>query len=357
MKQRIAALREGLSRNGHEAFVSFAPPTNQYISGFTGTTSAVIITATHAQFLCDFRYTEQAGRQVSGYDIEQMTGSLVTRAGERLKSLGARSAAFEPQYMTCQQHSALREAFPGDVRPDAELVAALRRIKSREEIDAIRAALRLAEGVLADALHRLQPGVTERDVAAWFEYEFKRRGASGASFDTIALFGARTSLPHGAPGDRVLKHGDPVLIDFGCRLDGYCSDLTRSYAFATIPAAWYEEIYALTLSAQQRALDGIRPGMSGREADALAREIIQDAGYGDRFGHGLGHGLGVEVHEGPRLNTESDVVLEPGMVVTVEPGIYLPGQGGVRIEDVVVVTPDGCENLATAPKELKVLSL
>ena len=183
----------------------------------------------------------------------------------------------------------------------------------------------------------------------------KKRGATGPSFDTIVLFGANSSLPHGVPGDALLKQGDIVLIDMGARLNGYCSDLTRTYVFGSIPGEWFEEIYALNLHAQRSALKAVRPGVTGREVEAVAREIMREGGLGDRFGHGLGHGVGIEVHEEPRLNTRSDSVLKAGMVVTVEPGIYLPGQGGVRIEDLVLVTESGCEVLTKLPKDLQVI--
>ena len=357
MSKRLEALRSRLASAGCDAFLSLAPPTNQYLAGFTGTTSVVIVTATEAQFLCDFRYTEQAGVEVHGFAIEQLPGNLEIRAGERLDALGVKTVAFEPGYMTVNELTVVQSAYSGTMKPVADVVSALRAVKGREEIARIRAAGELAEGVLADLIETVRPGTTERELAALFEYEFKDRGARGASFDTIALFGARSSLPHGQPGSHALKSGDIVLLDFGCRLDGYCSDLTRTYTFGTIPGAWFEEIYDLTLTAQRRALEAIRPGMLCKDLDSIARTIISDAGHGSHFGHGLGHGVGIEIHEAPRLNAESQTVLEPGMIITIEPGIYLPGQGGVRIEDLVVVTRDGCENLSAAPKELRILGV
>jgi Xaa-Pro aminopeptidase len=355
MTDRITALRSRLEAAGCDAFLSLAPPSNQYLAGFTGTTSVIIITQKEAQFLCDFRYTEQAALEVSGYAIEEMKGSLQTRAAERLAALGVATVAFEPGYMTVSERDAVAAAYSGALKPVSDIVSALRIRKSPGEIAKIRAAGELAEGVLADLVATVEPGTSERELAARFEFEFKSRGARGASFDTIALFGARSSLPHGQPGDTALETGDIVLLDFGCRLDGYCSDLTRTYAFGRIPAAWFEEVYDLTLTAQRMALEAIRPGMLCKDLDAVARSIIADAGHGAHFGHGLGHGVGIEIHEAPRLNPESQTVLEPGMIVTIEPGIYLPERGGVRIEDLVVVTQDGCENLSATPKELRIL--
>mgnify|MGYP000905520071 CR=1 FL=1 len=355
MTSRITALRSRLAGTGCEAFLSFAPATNQWLSGFRGSTSAVIVTESDAVFLNDFRYTEQAATQVKGFSLQEVPGNIQVRAGEKLAALGAASVAFEPGYMTVAELDYVRSAYTGKLTPVPDIVSPLRMVKDKEEVDTIRAAGKLAEGVLADLVDQLKPGITERELAAKFEYEFKARGASGASFDTIALFGARSSLPHGQPGDKPLERGDIVLLDFGCKLNGYCSDLTRTFAFGTIPGAWFEEIYHLTLTAQRRALEAVGPGKACREVDAIARDLITEGGHGKYFGHGLGHGVGIEIHESPRLNPDSSAVLAPGMVVTVEPGIYLPGQGGVRIEDLVVVTEDGCENLSKTSKELRIL--
>jgi Xaa-Pro aminopeptidase len=355
MQVSVERVRERIEEFGGDGFFSLAPPVNQYLSGFTGSTSAILISQEEAVFLCDSRYTEQAGSQVEGYAVEQVSGSFMKGVGERMSALGIQHALFEPSYLTVSERSAISEVFEGETKAAAGIVNELRQRKTDEEIRLISEASALAEGVLADAPGQLRPGVTERELAAWFEYEFKKRGASGPSFDTIALFGSRSSLPHGQPGDRALESGDIILLDFGCRLRGYCSDLTRTYAFDTIPGAWFEEVYHLVLHAQQQAIAAVRPGMTCSDLDAVAREIIKNGGHGDHFGHGLGHGLGIEIHEDPRVNAHSDTVLEPGMVVTIEPGVYLPGQGGVRIEDVVAVTEDGYSVLSSTPRELKVL--
>ena len=352
---RVESLRGKLAAIEADAWLSLAPPDNQYLTGFMGSTSAVIVTAQEALFLCDFRYTEQARDQVSQFNIEQVSGSFVTRVAERLASLGPKTVAFDSMTMTVAQQKGVQERFRGELKPAPGLVAGLRMIKSADEIERIRAASELAEDALRDVLEALTPGLTESELAARLEYEFKRRGAEGAAFDTIALYAARSSMPHGKPTPAPLQRGDIVLLDLGCRKDGYCSDLTRTYVFDTIPGAWFEEIYEITLGAQQAALEAIRAGASCRAIDRVARDRISEAGYGANFGHGLGHGVGIEVHENPRLSFESDAVLEAGMVVTVEPGIYLPGRGGVRIEDLVVVTTDGCDVLTRTPKKLRIL--
>ncbi len=353
---RLAKLRERLTANNCDAFFSLAPPPNQYLTGFRGSTSAVVVTADHAHFLCDFRYAEQARESITEYEVEVVEGSLHRRAGALLTELGAHAAAFEPAYLLVSEHNAVSEAYQGETRPVPDLVSGLRVTKSPEEIQAIREALRLSEAVYADVMDGLREGVTESEVAACLEHGFRTRGASGSSFPPIVLFESRSSLPHGEPGKRTLKPGDIVLADFGCRLDGYCSDLTRTCCFGTIPGMWFREVYDLVLAAQRAAIGAIKPGMLCREADAVARDRISAAGYAEYFGHGLGHGLGIEIHEAPRLNTQSETLIEPGMVVTVEPGVYIPGQGGVRIEDVVVITESGCEELSGAPREFRILN-
>ena len=355
MTDRTQAVRRALARAECAAFFSLARSANQYLTGFLGSTSGVIVTETEALFLCDFRYVEQAARQVQGYEVQEVRGNLTVRLGERLRDVAAASAAFEPACVTVDEFQTVEKTFQRTLKLVPGIVGDLRRVKSEEEIEKIRAASRLAEGVLSDLLETVGPGLTERELAARFEYEFKKRGASGASFDPVVLFGARSSLPHGEPGDKALAPGDIVLLDLGCRMAGYCSDLTRTYVYGTIPGAWFEEIYDLTLAAQKVALEAVRPGIGCREVDAAARDLISEAGHGEHFGHGVGHGVGIEIHEAPRLNPGSETVLEAGMVITIEPGVYVAERGGVRIEDLVVVTADGCAILTSAPKELKVL--
>ena len=355
MIERIKGIRAGLSEAECEAFLSFHPPTNQYLANFTGTTSCIIITAEDALFLCDFRYTEQAERTVRDYAVHEVPGDLIERAAERLNSLGVKRVAFEPANLTVAQHDSVGETFEGELVGAPRIVTELRERKSAEEIERIRAASELKEATVMPLIENLQEGVRESDLAAEIEYALRKAGASGVSFPPIVAFGEGSSLPHYSPGARALKKGDIILIDCGCVLNGYCSDWTRSFCFGNIPGSWFEEIYAVTLDAQRAGLAACRPGASCREVDAAARNIIQDAGHGDHFGHGLGHGLGIEVHESPRLNPTSSATLAPGMVVTVEPGIYLAGQGGVRIEDLVAITENGHEVLTRVPKELRVL--
>lgn len=354
-------LRGELAGRGLDGFFSVFGPDNQYLTGFltsfSEVSAGIIIGLEGAFFLTDSRYTEQAEEQVRGYGIEQIQGDLLAACGEKLKALGLGKVAFDPRGMTVDELDRLQGAFDGELIAVKDLVSGFRKIKSEDELAIIESASRLAEGVLADLLSEIREGVTEQELAARFEFEFRRRGATGAAFDTIALFGSRSSLPHGTPGGRRLEQGDVVLLDFGCRYHGYCSDLTRTFAYGTMPGPWFLEIYELALAAQGRALAAIHAGAACRDVDAAARAVIAEGGHGERFGHGLGHGVGIEIHEGPRVNPRSDEVLEAGMVVTVEPGIYLPGLGGVRIEDLVAVTDDGYRLLSHTSKELKVLGI
>jgi len=356
MRERIEKVRDALSSMRCDAFISVSPPANQYLSGFRGSASAIAITLEDALFLCDFRYIEQARQQVRDFEVAEAGGALESRLGARLRGLNVGQPAFDPAAMTVHQATLVKEALLGELVPAPALLNRLRQVKTAEEIGRIRAASELAEDALLDLLGTLKEGVAEREWAARLDYEFKRRGASDSSFSPIVLFGSRSSLPHGRPSERTLEIGDVVLIDCGCVLDGYCSDLTRTYVFGKISGDWLEEIYAAVLTAQEAGLDAIKPGVPCADADAVARRLIEAAGFGEYFGHGLGHGVGIEVHEAPRLNKESATVLEAGMVVTVEPGIYLPGRGGVRIEDLAVVTEQGREVLTRAPKKLEVLT-
>ena len=360
MAERLTALRTALEAAEGDTFFSVFPPDNQYLTGFLTSfeeiSAGIIITADTAHFFTDSRFTEQAHEEVTGYEIEQTKGDLLKHCGAALKDSGAKRVVLDPAGLTVDEFDRLAQEFGGELVKKPDIVANLRAVKSSEEIDAVRAASNLAEGVMLDLVEDLAAGLPEQELAAQFEFEFKKRGAAGTSFDTIALYGPRSSLPHGHPGATPLAKGDAVLLDFGCRLRGYCSDLTRTFAFDTIPPAPFEEVYNLTLDAQLAALDAVRPGAICKDVDAVARDAIKAGGYGDYFGHGLGHGVGVQIHEQPRVNPRSGTVLEPGMVITIEPGIYVPGKGGVRIEDLVVVTETGCDILTTSSKALRVLS-
>ncbi|HOV60584.1 MAG TPA: M24 family metallopeptidase [Candidatus Hydrogenedentes bacterium] len=352
---RLGQLRARLGPG--EAFVSLDGPTNLYLAGLSATASAVVVTETSADLLVDFRYIEQARQSAAtGWTITE-TGEPLTRAACRVaRERGATGALVEPDRLTLKQwHGLLEEASGIRCEPREDLTGRMRQVKDAGEIAAIRRAIAIAEASVMTAMAEVRAGITEAELAARIEYEFKRRGARKPSFDTIVLFGARSSLPHGMPGDTRLEPDSVILVDCGCLASHYCSDLTRTWFFGTLLPPWFREIYEVTHRAQAAAIAAIRGGACCQEVDAAARDVIRGAGYGQHFGHGTGHSLGLEIHENPRLNLQDTSILKPGMVVTVEPGIYLPGRGGVRIEDVVLVTETGAEVLTSLPGDLQVI--
>ncbi len=236
-----------------------------------------------------------------------------------------------------------------------EELSHLRMVKDSQEIQYIREACKITEASVFNCLSLLKEGVTEREISTKIDHEFRMQGADGPAFETIVLFGKNSSLPHGKPGDRCLSIGDIVLIDCGCIYKGYCSDLTRTFVYGVIPSTWFTDIYNIVLTAQLNALSALKPGKKTNEIDQIARYYISGKGMEAYFRHGLGHGVGLEIHELPRLNTDSSFILREGFVVTIEPGIYKPNKGGVRIEDTVLITENGYERLTTSPKELTVI--
>jgi Xaa-Pro aminopeptidase len=324
----------------------------RYLTGFTGTNGACLVGGDERIFFTDFRYTERAEREVGEeWERPEAERELVPQIVARMSG----KVGFEDAKLSVRQLARLEAAVGEgiDLVPAGDLVEQLRAAKEPEEIERITAAAELTDGVYRWALERGLAGRSERDVARACEARIRELGAE-PSFPPIVAAGENGALPHAEPGDREIGQGELVVFDMGAELDGYCSDGTRTYATGE-PGEEAREVYDLTLTAQLAALGAIRAGASGKEVDAVAREIIAEAGHGDQFGHGLGHGVGLEVHEGPRLATTSEDELREGNVVTVEPGIYLPGRFGVRIEDLIVLTADGHRNLSGLPKELQVV--
>jgi Xaa-Pro aminopeptidase len=324
----------------------------RYLTGFTGTNGACLVGGDELIFFTDFRYTERAAHEVGpewerpGAErelIPQIVGRMSGRVG------------FEDAHLSVRQLARLEAATEAGVEliPAGDLVEQLRAVKEPGELERIAAAAGLADEVYRWALERGLAGRAERDVAHACEARLRELGAQ-PSFPPIVAAGANGALPHAEPGDREIGAGELVVFDMGALLDGYCSDCTRTYATGEVSDD-AREVYELVLRAQMAALEEIRAGVAGKEADAVPREMIAEAGHGDHFGHGTGHGVGLEVHEGPRLGTTSEDHLAENNVVTVEPGVYMPGRFGVRIEDLVVVTADGHRNLSALPKELQVV--
>jgi Xaa-Pro aminopeptidase len=324
----------------------------RYLTGFAGTNGACLVGGNVLIFFTDFRYTERAEREVgSEWERPEAERELLPQIVARMHG----RVGFEDAKLSVRQLAKLESEASKEVElvPAGELVEELRAVKEPEELERIRAAAELADAVYTWALERGLAGRTERDVARACEARIRELDAE-PSFPPIVAAGENGALPHAEPGDREIGSGELVVFDMGALLDGYCSDCTRTYATGE-PGEEAREVYELVREAQAGALDAVRAGTGGKEVDAVPREMIDAAGHGERFGHGTGHGVGLEVHEGPRLATTSEDQLREGNVVTVEPGVYLPGRFGVRIEDLVVVTENGHRNLSALTKDLKLV--
>jgi Xaa-Pro aminopeptidase len=325
----------------------------RYLTGYTGSNGVALIGPDTRVFFTDFRYQEQSAVEVDPSfqrRIERL--DLLEGLPEVLPS-GELRLGFEDGAMTVRANAKLRELLDDRVALVAagDPVERLRAVKEPGELEKIRAATELADDAIREIMEQGLAGRTEREVAQALENGMRRRGAQAASFETIVAAGAHGALPHATPRDVTIDAGELVVIDWGAELDGYCSDCTRTFASGELPDE-QKIVYDLVLEAQLAGLGAVRPGVGGREADRAARTVIDAAGHGDHFGHGLGHGVGIEVHEAPRLSQRSDATIEQGNIVTVEPGVYVPGGFGVRIEDLVYVTSDGPEILTSVPKEL-----
>jgi Xaa-Pro aminopeptidase len=327
----------------------------RWLTGFTGSSGAAVVGREGTRrFVTDFRYLTQSAEEVDPAWEREIAVDLLAGVVKGLPGSGELRLAFDDAHMSVKDHGRLA----GMLRAGIELVPAggaietLRAVKDADELEAIRAAARLADDALTDVLGRGLVGRSERDVALDLEFTMRRMGAQAASFPPIVAAGEHGALPHATPRDMPIAAGTLVVVDWGAQLDGYASDCTRTYATGDIDPR-DGQVYELVLHAQEAALAAVRPGPTGREVDAVARSIIDAAGHAEHFGHGLGHGVGLDVHEGPRLSKQGETALAAGMVVTVEPGVYVPGAVGVRIEDLVIVTDDGAEVVSSLPKELQ----
>jgi Xaa-Pro aminopeptidase len=348
--QRLAAALPGLEA---DLILVTSLVNVRYLTGYTGSNGLVLVGPDTRVFLTDFRYVEQSAAEVDpSFDrriaVQDLLDGVVDVVG-----FGPVRLAFEDAHLTVRAHARLAELVGDQVELTAagDAVESLRAIKEPEEIERIRAAAEVADEALREVIEQGLVGRTEREVAEAIERAVRRRGAEGVSFDAIVAAGPHGALPHAQPRDVEIAPDQLVVIDWGARLDGYCSDCTRTLATGN-PGDDALEGYELVRRSQLAGLQAIRAAATGRDVDTAARAVIDAGGLGERFGHGLGHGVGIEIHEGPRLSQRSDSVLEAGNVVTVEPGIYLPGEYGVRIEDLVVVTDSGCDILTSLPKEL-----
>ncbi|NLO90199.1 MAG: aminopeptidase P family protein [Clostridia bacterium] len=353
-ERKIGKVREKFEEHNIEAMLITNPTNIFYLSGFSGSAGYVLLTAEKAYLITDFRYEEQAQKEIPLHIFELVI--LSTKIIDKIKDLveneNIKKLGIETKYMTVDFYNELNKNLSHcNLVSVKSIIEELRIVKNEEEIIRIKKAAKIADLAFKHIVKFIKPGVKEFEVAAEIEYFMRRKGASKASFDIIAASGERAALPHGTASEKELKKGDLLVMDFGAVYKGYCSDITRT---VVVGKASEEQcnIYDIVLEAQKRALQAVAVNMPCSELDSVARNIIESYGYGDKFGHSLGHGVGIEVHEPPAVSKNSTVNLSPGMVITIEPGIYIEGWGGVRIEDMVLVTEQGPQVLTTSTKEL-----
>ena len=353
----IERIQEILKEQGLDGLLLTDEKNQRYAAGFAFTDGAVLVGKERAWLITDSRYIEAAekaaavGVTVWLYDRER---PLMERLKAAIREAGMERLAAEDGKLSHREYLAYEKALGMALLPAGELMAKLRAAKTEEEIGAMRAAQAIAERALKEVLPLIRPGMTEKQVMAELVYRTLRHGSEGNSFDPIVVSGPNTSLPHGVPGDRVIRRGDFVTMDFGCLKEGYCSDMTRTVAVGEASDEM-RNVYDIVLKAQLAGIAVARAGIPGKEIDAAARKVITEAGYGAYFGHGFGHSLGLDIHEAPSANLRGEEPMPVGAVCSAEPGIYLPGRFGVRIEDVMILREDGCEVITKAPKELIIL--
>ena len=353
----LSQIADKLSQYDLDAMLIVSEPGERYAVGFQGE-GYVLVTREGSWYSTDGRYIEAAQKQVTGAEVVLISRerSHLALARDFLEARGLKRVGFESAAVSVAQHWRWQESFPKgcELIPAQELLDGLRASKDREELAAMVQAQKITDAAFGEILNYIRPGLTEQEVAARLVYELLRRGARKVSFDPIVAAGANGSMPHAVPGETVIQKGMFVTMDFGCVYDGYCSDMTRTVAVGQ-PTQEMERVYETVLAAQKAGIAAARAGMPGRELDAAARKVIEEAGYGDYFTHSFGHSLGLEIHESPNASPSETRPLPAGTVISAEPGIYLPGRFGVRIEDVLVLEEGGCRDITQSPKNLIVL--
>ncbi len=355
MTDRIQSVQRMLEAK--EALIIMSPVNRKYFTGFSASAGTLLITKNSADFLIDFRYYEKASETIKFCNVI-LFNRIYAQLNELLEKYEITTIYIETSYMELGQYKSLQSNLSSyhisvDDKFD-QFILKLRSIKSAEELKSIEAAQKITDDTFSYILDRITAGRTEREIMLDMEFYLRRMGSEGVSFDFIVVSGKNSSMPHGVPTDKKIEKGDFITMDFGAVIDGYRSDMTRTVAFGNVNDE-QREVYETVLEAQKRAFEQIAPGVPCLNVDRAARAYIADNGYDGCFGHGLGHSIGLEVHESPCFNTRDETPLKPGMILSVEPGIYLPGKFGVRIEDLVYITEDGFKNLTASPKELIVL--
>lgn len=351
---RIETIQQKLVENQMDAVLITSPYNLRYASNFTGSTGLAVITKEQAFFVTDFRYTEQASEQAKGFEVIQNTGPIFDVVSELISEHKIEKIGFEENHVTFATYQTINASFNCALVPVGSLIEDIREIKDDAEIELIQEAISITEAAFEYILTYIKPGMTEIKVANELDFFMRERGASGVSFDTIVASGVRSAMPHGVASEKVIELGDMITIDFGCYYKGYVSDMTRTFALGD-PGEELKAIHQIVLDANLKVTAAAKAGVSGSELDKIARDYITEKGYGEAFGHSTGHGIGLEVHEGPGINFKNVQPLVVGNVITNEPGIYIPGLGGVRIEDDLLITENGNKNLMKSSKELFII--
>lgn len=351
----LGRVATGLSERKLDALLVTGAPNVRYLSGFTGDNGNLLITTSKATLFTDPRFEIQAAQECS-CAIRIAKGALTLDIVAAIKRLKLKRIGYEPSRLTCDAYNSIDGRLPmgASLEPVYPWIESLRMVKSAEEIGRIRRSVETNSQAFEKAVRGVRPGMSEAELAAELEYRMRRLGAEKPSFDTIVAGGARSALPHAQPTSARLENGQLVVIDMGAIQDGYCSDMTRML-FLGKPTPKVKRMYGAVLEAQLAAIDAVRAGVATRTVDRAARQVLKAHGLDTAFVHSTGHGLGLEIHEPPRVGKRDKTRLEPGMAITIEPGVYLEGFGGIRIEDTVVVTQNGCDILTPTPKELRVI--
>lgn len=351
---RLDKLRNVMREKGLDALLITSPFNLRYISNFTGTTGLSLITLDKAYFVTDFRYTQQAAEQAVGFEVVQNYGSIYDEVARIVSKKNLNKVGFEENFVTFSLHQLLTNLITSELVPVTGIVEELREVKDADEIATIKKACEIADSAFQFILGEVKTGMTEIEVANKLDFHMRGLGATGVSFETIVASGIRSSMPHGVASDKLIEMGDMITLDFGCYYNGYVSDMTRTFAIGD-PGQKMKDIYQLVLDAQLMVNEAAKPGITGVELDAIARNYFAKHGVAEAFGHSTGHGIGLEIHEGPSVSRLAEKAFVPGNVITNEPGLYFPNLGGVRIEDDLVITETGNEIIVHSPKELIIL--
>ncbi|MBC2580317.1 Xaa-Pro peptidase family protein [Clostridium sp. DJ247] len=351
--ERIKKLREAMNNKKLDAVLLVGDHNRNYLSGFTGNESYSLITSDKAFFITDSRFIEQAKQQVEAYEVIEYSknSTFIDSLSELLNKNNINTLGFEENILSFSAYSTYKQKLNCTLIPMEGMVEEIRIIKDDSELKLIKGAAEIADKAFEYIIKYIKPGMTEKEIGLEIEFYMKKLGASDLSFPSIVASGARSSLPHGEATNKTVNKGEFLTLDYGCIYNGYCSDMTRTIVIGE-PTTKMIDVYNTVLEAQQLALKAFKPEIPAVDVDKVARDYIKQKGYGDYFGHSLGHGVGREIHESPVIGYRNHKKLKVGMVVTDEPGIYIPNFGGVRIEDLLVITENGCETLSKSPKEL-----